>query len=255
MNDKLISQMPFRNVGFASVRELSFGFCRKVQVFRKGYLCSLLFALAFLVLAFPVSAQPAMSRGEQRLSINYDECIRRAEYAFTNEGWVNIGKGGAFVNAFKENHGAYIMCNVAPENKMWVNIVVASLSQDTNIPGAERVKLQKWMDQPVGNAPSGACGLGRVWDIVESGNQMTWTRQGNSSVFQVNGTVNGNSFTAEQTITVTGNKVMVDRYKAIDGNLCRFEGTIQSDGVTVIGTYDCTKYKPSSGWRAKINCN
>ncbi|MEK7724398.1 MAG: hypothetical protein AAB336_08635 [Acidobacteriota bacterium] len=93
-----------------------------------------------------VSAQPAMSRGEQRLSISYDECISRAERAFTNEGWVNIGKGGAFVNAFKENNGAYIMCNVAPDNKIWVNIVVASSSQDNSIAGGERVKLQRQME-------------------------------------------------------------------------------------------------------------
>jgi len=99
------------------------------------------------------------------------------------------------------------------------------------------------------------CGLGRVWDETESGHRMTWTRQGNSNVFSVTGTVNGTSFTAEQRITITGNKVSVDRYRASDGNTCTFEGTIQEDGVTVIGTYDCTKYKPSSGWKATIRCN
>ena len=110
-------------------------------------------ALIGLVAVGSASAQPAMSRGEQRLSLSYDECMSRAVNAFTKEGWVNIGKGGAFVNAFKQNHGAYIMCNVAPENKIWVNIVVASLSQDNNVPGAERVQLQKWMDQPASGPP------------------------------------------------------------------------------------------------------
>jgi hypothetical protein len=63
------------------------------------------------------------------------------------------------------------------------------------------------------------CGLGTIWDDTESGLRMTWTRQGDSNVFKVTG-----------------------------------EGTIQKDGVTVIGTYSCTKYKPSSGWKATIKC-
>ena len=156
--------------------------------YQKVVQCSLIFALAFFALAFSVSAQPAMSRGEQLLPISYDECIRRAEQAFASEGWVNIGKGGAFVNAFKENHGAYIMCNVAPENKIWVNIVVASLSQNDNVPGAERVKLQERMGQSgSGNSSrnqlagtwEGTSGDGRfreVWNITE--NSGRWSVSG-----------------------------------------------------------------------------
>lgn len=122
----------------------------------KNFVCLIIMLAGFAIFS-SILAQPTMSRGEQRLSISYDECMSRAENAFTNEGWVNIGKGGAFVNAFKDNHGAYIMCNVAPENKIWVNIVVASLSQDDNVPGAERVKLQKWMDKSVGLVSEKTC--------------------------------------------------------------------------------------------------
>ena len=151
-----------------------------------------------LALSISAAAQPAMSRGEQRLSASYDECMQRAVNAFTNEGWSNIGKGGAFVNAFKDNHGAYIMCNVAPENKIWVNIVVASLSQDNNVPGAERVKLQKWMDQPVSSTTTGP------------GNSTRWVyRDGSFSdthIYYADGTVKSGGVTG--TWSVVGNELV-----------------------------------------------
>lgn len=187
MNDKLINEMVFRNVGFAAVRGLSFSFYRKAQVSRKGCLRSLLFVMAFFVFALPISAQPTMSRGEQLLPISYDECMKRAENAFNNEGWVNIGKGGAFVTAFKENHGAYIMCNVAPENKIWVNIVVASSSQNNNVPGAERVKLQERMNQSgsgnlAGDWESSYQGTWKPTTIRQEGNKLWFTNEfGNTS--------------------------------------------------------------------------
>jgi hypothetical protein len=100
-----------------------------------------------------------------------------------------------------------------------------------------------------------SCGVGRVWNDRESGIDMIWTRRGNSNVFDVTATINGSPFTAEQTIEIRGSKVFINRYKAGDGNTCTFVGTIQADGIMAEGTYDCTKYKPSSGWRATINCN
>ena len=135
--------------------------------------CGFLFALAFFTFASSASAQPSMSRGEQLLPISYNECIQRAEKSFLAEGWVNLGKGGAFVNAFKENNGAYIMCNVAPENKIWVNIVVASNSGNANVPGAQRVCLQAQMDQPgasrCGATESGTTGGGTTWRYRDGG--------------------------------------------------------------------------------------
>ena len=97
------------------------------------------------------------------------------------------------------------------------------------------------------------CGLGRVWDDVESGHNQTWTRQGDSNVFKAAGIVNGEKFTATQSITITGNRVSINRYEASDGNTCTFDGTIE--GGTASGTYHCSKYAPSSGWRATIHCN
>lgn len=112
------------------------------------FLFAVMIAVAF---AGPVLAQPAMSRGEQLLSINYDECMRRAQAALSAEGYSGINPGGAFVYAKKGINGVYIMCNVAPESKTWVNIVVATVAEDSNIPGAERVKLQGRMEQGAGS--------------------------------------------------------------------------------------------------------
>ncbi len=186
MSDKLISETVSR-------------FCRTMQAYRKFCLSSLLFALAFFVLASTVSAQPAMSRGEQLLPISYDECMRRAEQSFAREGWVNIGKGGAFVQAFKENHGAYIMCNGAPENKIWVNVVVASSSPDKNVPGAERVKLQERM----GQSQSESSGFTGNWTYQDGSFSDTF-------IFSANGTVitpNNSSVTARW--SVEGNELVL----------------------------------------------
>jgi hypothetical protein len=148
MNDQSISEIISRNINFASTQKSSSGSFKTPRAYQRNGRCGFLFALAFFALAASASAQPTMSRGEQLLPISYNECIRRAEQAYVAEGWVNLGKGGAFVNAFKENNGAYIMCNVAPENKIWVNIVVASNSGNSSVPGAQRVCLQAQMDQP-----------------------------------------------------------------------------------------------------------
>ncbi len=148
MNDQSITEIVSRNMKFASARKLSSNFCESARAYQRAVRCGLLLALAVFALASSAAAQPTISRGEQLLPISYNECIQRAEQAYLAEGWVNLGKGGAFVNAFKANNGAYITCNVAPENKIWVNIFVASNSGDDGVPGAERVCLQKQMDRP-----------------------------------------------------------------------------------------------------------
>jgi hypothetical protein len=103
--------------------------------------------LALAAWAVPAAAQPSMSRGEQRLPISYDECMQRAVRALQAEGYTLIGQGGAFVHGFKDIHGAYILCNVAPEGTTWANIVVASSHNDAGVPGAERQRLQARMNQ------------------------------------------------------------------------------------------------------------
>src|SRR5438128_2322921 len=111
MNNRLRIETLSPNSRFASAWKFSSGFCRKMQAYRNVCLCSLLFALAFFAIVSTVSAQPAMSRGQQILSISYDDCLRRGHGAFSAEGWVNIGTNGNAVNAFKGDNGSYIVCN------------------------------------------------------------------------------------------------------------------------------------------------
>jgi len=251
MNDQLIRKTVSRNIKFSSARKLVSSFLEKTRPHQGTVRCAFLLALAFFALASSGAAQPAMSRGEQLLPISYNECIQRAEQAYLAEGWVNIGKGGAFVNAFKENNGAYIMCNVAPENKIWVNIVVASNSGDGNVPGAERVKLQTRMGQS-GSVGSAGCGLGTRWEVNDGGWPGVWTRRGTSSVFDGLWNKEG-QFTALLTISINGNRVNVSRRYATLGGDCELkDGILDPDGVTVTGTTVCTH--GSGAFYAKIKC-
>lgn len=223
---------------------------------QKAIQYSLLIVLVFSVINSVVHAQPAWSRGEQYLQISFQEGMSRAENALRTEGYVNLNTQANMVYGYKGENSAVITCNEGTNGRYWINIFVASLTNNSGVPGNERVKLQQRMSQS-GSTTTGSigCGLGRTWNIIESGLTMTWARRGNSNIFDVTGMVNGSPFIAEQTIEISGNKVFANRYKAGDGNTCTFTGTIQSDGITVTGNYDCTKYKPSSGWRAIINCN
>lgn len=101
--------------------------------------------LGVSLVAATAAAQPAMSRGEQTLPLSYNDCMARARSAFEGHGWVNIGAGGAFTNAFRGGSGAYILCNEATPGRMIVNIVVATNGGDA---GAERQQLQGAMADP-----------------------------------------------------------------------------------------------------------
>jgi hypothetical protein len=141
-----------------------------MQAYRKFCLYSLVFAMGFCGFSTMVSAQPAYSRGEQRLPITYEVAMQRAKGALLAEGYVNLNEGGAFISGFKDNNTAIIMCNVAPDATTWINIVVASIANDAGIPGAERVKLQKRMDQ---NYVTG--NLVGLWNIKCCNDELGWT--------------------------------------------------------------------------------
>ncbi len=98
-----------------------------------------------------LAQNPAASRGEQSLSMNQEECMRRARAALQSEGYVFL-TSGTYSSIFggKSIHTAGILCNPGPDGKMWVNIVVASVTNDMNIPGAERVRLQGRMEAVAG---------------------------------------------------------------------------------------------------------
>jgi hypothetical protein len=95
------------------------------------------------------AASPAWSRGEQLLAISFDESMLRANAALKAEGYVNIFRQANFTVGYKDPNTAIIMCNDAPDAKQWINIVVASNTHESGIPGAERERLQAQMNKPV----------------------------------------------------------------------------------------------------------
>lgn len=104
--------------------------------------------LAFVPLCFvlPIFGQnPVASRGIQLLAISEQECVDRAQRALLAEGYTFLTASKSFGG--KNIHTAGILCNAAPDGKMWVNIFVASTHTDPEVPGAERVKLQGRMEQ------------------------------------------------------------------------------------------------------------
>jgi hypothetical protein len=111
-------------------------------------------------------AQPAMSRGQQQLPINNAECLNRARQSLRNVGFSDGGAGN-FGQGFKEASGAYIICNDAPGGGVFVNIVVASSSNDANVPGKLRQLLQAQMEKPGASSPPPTGGMS--WERVGEG--------------------------------------------------------------------------------------
>src|SRR5207249_1286029 len=142
MNSRLRNET--QNNEFTSDKRPSSIFCGRAREYHKDFQGTLFFTLMLCLFAIPSLAQnPVASRGEQLLSISQGECMSRARAALQAEGYKFL-TDGTYSSIFggKSINTAGILCNPAPENKMWVNIVVASVHNDMNVPGAERVKLQ-----------------------------------------------------------------------------------------------------------------
>ena len=119
----------------------------------KGPACAIIVALSMSSMPVANAASPAVSRGEELLSVSFGECIARARSAFEAEGW-RIGEvvDTSYLLGRKDIHTAYITCSPAPpdeanKHKVWANIFVASTADDGAVPGAERTKLQLRMAQ------------------------------------------------------------------------------------------------------------
>ena len=104
------------------------------------------FLLLLITSAGVATAQPAFSRGIQILSASHDECMRRARNALITEGYVNMSNGGDYYAGFKSIHTAVITCNGTSDGRTYVNVFVASQTNDSGLPGGERVRLQGRMD-------------------------------------------------------------------------------------------------------------
>lgn len=175
------------------------------------WLCGLVIAMGVAV-AGAASAQPAISRGEQYVGIGYQECMDRARAAFQSQGWVNIGSGGSYVNAFKGESGAYITCNESPAGRTIVNIFVASNSPNS---GAERVALQTAMGST--GSPPIAAGPAPI-----AGRSFSWIDNGRS-----NGTI---QFSANGT-------AVIDWYEQYRNQVWRIDGCCALIVSTLDGAY------------------
>jgi hypothetical protein len=108
-------------------------------------------ATAFCMVAPPSLAQaPAWSRGQQLLSITYEDCVRRATLALQAEGYRIDHAAGNFSVGMKEVHTAVIICNPLPEAKEVVNIVVGSNGDGG---GCHRERLQAQMERATPTTP------------------------------------------------------------------------------------------------------
>ncbi|MBC7875165.1 MAG: hypothetical protein H7Y01_14270 [Ferruginibacter sp.] len=171
--------------------------CRKVSVY------SLVLTLLFFALTPILLAQPTWSRGEQLLPITYEEAMRRAKSALLAEGYGAMQEGGAMIAGQKDIHTAVIMCNVAPEGKIWINIVVASIHNEGTVPGAERVRLQNRMNQNnivngnlVGEWNLKCCNDYHMWTLhitSQDGTNFSGSFSGGAGDGAVNGQVRGNT--------------------------------------------------------------
>jgi len=207
--------------------------------------CALLLCL---LAAISLAQAPGWSRGQQNLAITYDECGRRASLALQAEGYRIDYATGGFTVGIKDIHTAVITCNTAPENRIWVNVVVASNGGGG---GEQRQRLQAQMDRPNDGQARG-CGLGARWRVTDGGWNGIWTRRGNSDVFDAVWNKDGQQFTATLTIRIEGNRVNVKRRNATLGGDCELNGTLGEDGVTITGTNVCTQGRGDV--RAVIEC-
>jgi hypothetical protein len=106
-----------------------------------------LFAIALLASADPAFAGPAMSRGQQFLTISHQECLSRASQALKGAGYTSWGQLGNGPWGDRGPHSAVILCEPVSTNRQVVLIVVATEgTTNADVPGAERVRLQELMD-------------------------------------------------------------------------------------------------------------
>jgi hypothetical protein len=104
----------------------------------------IVFVMVNCALAVTSFAQsPGWSRGQQVVSLSFEDCVRRAASSLQAEGYQVEYSAGAFAVGRKDVHTGVIMCNGAPDGQQWVNIVVASNGDGG---GTQRQRLQAQMN-------------------------------------------------------------------------------------------------------------
>jgi hypothetical protein len=124
-----------------------------------------LVAACLMAGAAPVAAQapPAWSHGIQDLRITYDECRQRADAALRTAGYAVDMKSGAWTGGPRGVNRAAIVCYGNHQGGTGVAIYIAANTQDPNVPGADRVRLQQLMADG-GAPPPPAAGLAGNWN-------------------------------------------------------------------------------------------
>lgn len=110
--------------------------------------------------------------------------------------------------------------------------------------------------------PTSACGLGSYWLVQGGGWDSVYLRQGESNTFEGRGAFWMQAdISNTMNISMSGDKVAVSRVDPpnVWGVMtCQYEGTVRSDGVSVVGTATCelaTGTSRALSWSAQIICD
>jgi hypothetical protein len=228
------------------VREMKkegFGFSYEGKTSNNGLLKILVMSGSFGLISFfvlfasvlTVSAQsPAVSIGHQQLSITYEECLARGRQALELEGYAVSRGGGNFYWGGKGIHHATIVCDENVNNRTDVHVFVASNAIDGNLPGAERVRLQQWMENPPTRGKNQCAPFEGVWStnytpiaFRRTGNRVTGSYE-YQGVSTLSGTLNGNVLEGEYS---------QPSYPSPLYQRGRFRMVLSSDGQSFIGQW------------------
>ena len=96
--------------------------------------------------------------------------------------------------------------------------------------------------------------IGRVWHTTEEGGWSgTWTRRGDSMVFDAVWLSGSQKVTGVLTMTVQGSTVRIQSRQQSNGNDTDYEGTLAQDGRSVAGTSWFTGQSSRWSWKATID--
>ena len=132
---------------------------RPAKICLSSLFCGLMF---FGMSTASFTQAPGWGRGVQLMSMNMEECKRRARGALEASGYRIEGEGGSYAEDHyfagkTDRYTAAIACDMTSNGYMWINVFVAGTG-DSNTIGAERVKLQGLMGRPGSGQQPGACG-------------------------------------------------------------------------------------------------
>jgi hypothetical protein len=99
-----------------------------------------------------------------------------------------------------------------------------------------------------------ACGLPSRITMSEGGYNGIWTRRTNSNEYDAVWTRGRQTIRGVLSITTQGNRVFIKRLQSTDNQLCEYEGTVNTDGVNINGTYSCGSASNLT-WQGRAECN